>query len=144
MMKSNIGTDGITARFLQQNWEIVGSQVCKEIKEAFESARVPANWSQANIVLLPKCSEPRTPRDFRPLSIGNVLYRLFMKIITTRLQPFIAKIVSPEQTTFIRGQNIMDNTILLKEVLHSYQDKRMMGRYFALKADINKAFDTIE
>jgi Reverse transcriptase (RNA-dependent DNA polymerase) len=32
----------------------------------------------------------------------------------------------------------------MKEVLHSFNDRRLSGQYFALKADINKAFDTIE
>jgi Reverse transcriptase (RNA-dependent DNA polymerase) len=77
-------------------------------------------WSHANFVLLPKCAEPHTPKDYRSLSIENTLIRLFTKIITNRLQPYMATIISPKQTTFIRGRNIVDNMVLMKEVLRSY------------------------
>jgi Reverse transcriptase (RNA-dependent DNA polymerase) len=69
---------------------------------------------------------------------------MFAKLISNRLKPYIDKIISAEQTTFIKGRNIADNTILMKEVLHSYRDRRSWAQMFALKADINKAFDTVE
>jgi hypothetical protein len=62
----------------------------------FDVAQTLGEWSRANIILLLKCPKPRTPKDYIPLSIENVLYRLFAKIIANRLQPYISGIVSPE------------------------------------------------
>jgi hypothetical protein len=70
-------SDGLNAKFIQIHWDVIESRVSNDIKEAFRKARSPAAWSRANIVLLNKCSEPRTPKDYRPFSIGNTLYCLF-------------------------------------------------------------------
>jgi Reverse transcriptase (RNA-dependent DNA polymerase) len=99
---------------------------------------------KAHIVLIPKCPEPLTPKDYRPISIDNTLYMLFTKLLFNRLMPFIPWVVSPEQTIFVKGRNIADNTILMKEVLHSFKHEEFTCKAFVMKADINKAFDTLE
>jgi Reverse transcriptase (RNA-dependent DNA polymerase) len=138
------GPDGLTARFIQQNWEVLKPDISKIIKRAFLTSQAPPEWTTCHIVLIPKANETNTPKDFRPISIGNILYRLVAKIITNRLLPHMSRIVSPAQTAFIRGRSITDNTILMKEVLHSYNLNTYTDESFALKADINKAFDSVE
>jgi Reverse transcriptase (RNA-dependent DNA polymerase) len=72
------------------------------------------------------------------------MYRLLAKIITNRLLPYMSSVISPAQTAFIQGRSITDNTILMKEVLHSFNLKTYTEESFALKADFNKAFDMVE
>jgi hypothetical protein len=74
-----------------------------------------------HIVLLSKHVDPSSPRDYRPLSLGDVVYQLIAKLITNMIQPYIDEIISLTQTTFIRGQNITYNTILMWEIIHSFQ-----------------------
>jgi Reverse transcriptase (RNA-dependent DNA polymerase) len=72
------------------------------------------------------------------------VYRLLAKLITNRLQPHIHALILPRQSAFVRGRCIIDNTILMREVVHTFQNGDYREPSFALKADINKAFDTIE
>jgi Reverse transcriptase (RNA-dependent DNA polymerase) len=44
----------------------------------------------------------------------------------------------------VRGRCIIDNTILIWEIIHSFTSAGYEAASFALKADINKVFDTIE
>jgi Reverse transcriptase (RNA-dependent DNA polymerase) len=53
-------------------------------------------------------------------------------------------LISPAQTAFVRRRSIIDNMILMKEVLHTFNLNNYQEKYFVLKADINKVFDTIE
>jgi Reverse transcriptase (RNA-dependent DNA polymerase)/zinc-binding in reverse transcriptase/Endonuclease/Exonuclease/phosphatase family len=138
------GPDGLTARMIQRHWHVFEADICKIIQQAFQNCEAPREWMNCQMVLIPKKAEPVTPMDYRPISLGNVLYRLFAKIITNRLQPFMSRVISREQTTFIRGRSISDNTILMREIIHSFNTRDHRDESFALKADINKAFDMLE
>lgn len=137
------GPDGITARFLQANWDTMAEDMTRAIRKVFESGKPPTDWMKSRIVLIPKIPDPLTPKDYRLITVGNISYRLLMKIIANRIQPHIAKVISNTQTAFIKNRNISDNTILVREVLHSFQSKGYKEGAFMLKADISKAFDTV-
>ncbi|KAJ3687279.1 hypothetical protein LUZ61_016443 [Rhynchospora tenuis] len=136
--------DGVSCRFLQENWNVLGPDLVVQVRNIFETAMVPEKWLCCNVVLIPKNKEPLTPNDYRPLSIGNVIYRLVMKVLANRLRPYIQKIVSMEQTAFISGRCITDSIMLVKEILHSFNSSRFSQQTFMLKADITKAFDKMD
>ncbi|KAJ4794364.1 RNA-directed DNA polymerase (reverse transcriptase)-related family protein [Rhynchospora pubera] len=135
--------DGITCRFLQMFWVDIGPGLVAQIQHVFQSERVPQKWLDCSVVLIPKKEEPETPAEFRPISIGTVLYRLVMKIIANRLRPFLKNVISDEQTAFMKGRHIADNILLVKEILHSFGSKNYKQEAFLLKADITKAFDML-
>lgn len=74
----------------------------------------------SNLVLIPKIDEPIEPKDFRPITIGNIMYRLLMKIPVARLQKHMRMVISSYHTAFLKGRSISDNVILVREVLHSF------------------------
>lgn len=66
-----------------------------------------------------------------------------MKIITSRLQVHMQKIISTNQTAFLKNRCIADNTILMREIIHSFNSNGYGEKAFLLKANINKAFDMV-
>ncbi|KAJ3701003.1 hypothetical protein LUZ61_004708 [Rhynchospora tenuis] len=137
------GPDGLTARFIQQNWKIVGPEICTQVRSIFLNEEIPRDWLRCRVTLIPKSEEPLTPAEFRPISVGNILYRLVMKIIAIRLQPCLKTVIAQEQNAFVRGRCIADNIILVKEILHSFSLTKFKQKAFMLKADVNKAFDKL-
>lgn len=95
-------------------------------------------------VLVPKYNDPTTPIDYMPIGIGNIVYRLLAKPTINRLQPFIKAIISQTQTAFVKGGSITDKTILMRKIIHSFNLEGYREKSFALKADINRGFDTVE
>lgn len=96
----------------------------------------------SHIMLIPKIDEPTVPKEFKPITVGNVMYRLLMKIVAGRLQKHMGNIISRSQTAFLKGRSISDNE-LVREVLHSFGSIEYKEEAFLLKADIAKAFDTV-
>lgn len=137
------GPDGITTRFLQNHWEVLKNDLTNTIRHAFQVGTVPEQWLACHIILIPKTEDPKTPKDYRPLTIGNTTYRLLMKLLANRLQRHMDEVISPNQSAFLRGRNIADNTILVREILQSFGSARYHEKSFMLKADIGKAFDTL-
>lgn len=53
-------------------------------------------------------------------------------------------IISPNQAAFLKGRNITDNIILVRELIHSFGSTNYRDKSFILKANVNKAFDTVQ
>jgi Reverse transcriptase (RNA-dependent DNA polymerase) len=135
--------DGITARLLKEQWDIFGPTIVGTIQEAFRSGEVPEQWMHSHIVLIPKTEHPSQPTHFRPLSVCSIYYRLLMKVIANRVKPTLDALVLTTQMAFLKGRSIQDSVLLVGEVMQSFQDQNITEEAFMLKADLFKAFDTL-
>ncbi|XP_050238477.2 uncharacterized protein LOC126687968 [Mercurialis annua] len=137
------GIDGIPAGFYQNQWPVVGISVCNLIKRIFQNGEMDNDLNRTLISLIPKSVKPETIKDFRPISLCTVMYKLVTKIITNKLKPIMPLIVSPTQVSFIEGRNITDNIIIVQEVIHFMRTKKGKKGWFAIKVDLEKAFDCL-
>ncbi|CAA7406434.1 unnamed protein product [Spirodela intermedia] len=113
------------------------------IKEIFRRKVFTRSWKATFLALIPKVTTPTSFRDFRPISLCNVCYKVVSKIVTRRLSSFLDKLISLEQCGFVKGQYIHDNIMLVHELAQSLgHDCR--GSNIIIKLDIEKAFDRIE
>ena len=137
--------DGLHAGFFQRFWPTVGSSVINEVKKVFADRRVPDYLNTAHIALIPKIQGPETLNNYRPISLCNTVYKIVSKITVARLRPYLDKLISPCQSTFIPGRKGIDNAIIAQEVIHSLRQKKK-GKvgYMALKIDLEKAYDKLE
>lgn len=93
------------------------------------------------MTLIPKVNDSIHVSNFCPIVMGNFLYKIFTKIVATRLSSFIGDILSPSQYGFIPGCNIHTCIAISSETINSLH----MGKHgnMAIKVDITKAFDTV-
>lgn len=68
-------------------------------------------------------------------------YKIFTKVLTNRLVPVAQKIVSKNQTGFIKERNILDGVVVLHEVPHELHRSKAKG--LILKIDFEKAYDRV-
>jgi hypothetical protein len=62
-------------------------------------------------------------------------------VATNRVTQIAQKIISPSQTAFLLGRNIMEGVIVLHETIHEMHRKKQSGMLF--KIDFEKADDKI-
>jgi len=49
-----LGLDGFQVGFLQENWEIVGSDLVEEVAEFFKRGKILKSWNDTFLALAPK------------------------------------------------------------------------------------------
>src|SRR5688572_27485102 len=75
------------------------------------------------IVLLPKSNGVITVQQYRPICLLNVSFKIFTKVATKRISVVAQNVISPLQTAFLPGRNIMEGVVVLHETLHELHTK---------------------
>ena len=139
------GPDGFPARFFQRNWGLIKDDIVKAVQQFFISRIMPDGINNTTIVLIPKIKNPQTIKDFRPISLCNVIYKIISKCLVNRLRPLLDGMISPTQSAFIPGRLISDNALIAFECMHSLSTlKDSRGEFCAYKLDLAKAFDRVD
>jgi hypothetical protein len=139
------GPDGFSAGFFQKAWSFVGKKVSEGVLSFLNGGPFDVSLNSTNICLIPKIPSPESVKDYRPISLCNVVYKLISKVLANRLKLVLPKVISQEQSAFIPGRLITDNIIVAFETLHTMAT-RLKGRkgFMAIKLDMSKAYDRLE
>jgi hypothetical protein len=140
-----LGPNGFSADFYQQNWDVVGPEVCRVVLHFFYSSKLDLNINATYIALIPKKLDPSHVSEFRPISLCNVTYKIISKVLANHLKKVLPQIISENQSVFIPGRLIMDNILAAYETLHSMHT-RMWSKvgYMGVKLDMYKAYDRVK
>ncbi|KAL6221415.1 hypothetical protein ACLB2K_009166 [Fragaria x ananassa] len=137
------GPDGFPGSFYQSCWDIVGSDVISFVQYFFQHNWLYPNANSNFIVLLPKVESANLISQFRPIALANFLFKIIPKILADRLGPIAARIISPQQTAFLKNRRISDCIGLVSEGFNIL-DRKIRGGNVGIKVDIAKAFDTLD
>jgi hypothetical protein len=135
------GPDGFTSDFFHHCWPMLREEVWEIIEDSRLSGQVLPALNTTFLTLIPKEEHVSHPKQFRPIALCNVIYKLLTKVIARQLKPILPFIISPEQSGYVEGRQILDNVILTHEVIHSLQKTRTPG--MLLKLDLSKDFDKL-
>jgi hypothetical protein len=97
------------------------------------------------IALIPKTNDADDIKDFRPIALCNVIYKVVSKCIVNRLRPLLQSLISETQSAFLPGRLISDNALIAFECFyHIQKNKKADDNYCAYKLDLTKAYDRVD
>ena len=137
--------DGMPPLFYQHYWELVGKDITTSVLLFLNSATLPEHLNHTFITLIPKVKNPKLVSQFCPISLCNVLYKFFSKVLANRLKKILPHIITEHQSAFTKDHLISDNIRIAFESLHSMQNhKSTKEGYMAIKLNMSKAYDRVE
>jgi hypothetical protein len=138
---SALGPDGFGANFYKNFWELIKGDVIAMFQDFWAGLLDIKRINYGVITLVPKLKEANTIKQFRPICLLNVGYKWFTKVLTNRLVPIAQKRIRKNQTSFVKGKNILEGVVVLHEVLHEMRKSKRRG--LILKINFEKAYDRV-
>ena len=97
---------------------------------------------QCQITCLPKGDKPREfLKNWRPISLLNVTYKLISATLANRLKQVLPNIISETQTGFLQHRFIGESTRLIYDLMSYAEEHNQKGLLMLI--DFEKAFDSV-
>lgn len=138
------GPDGFHPIFFKSQWDVVGPSVFDFVRQVCTNLVHIRQVNHTLLTLIPKCDNPSHIRQFRPIALCNVIYKIVTKVVAQRLKIIMPKVISEAQSSFVPGRHTTDNAIILQEMVHSMRLLKGKTGYMIIKLDLEKAYDRVE
>ena len=136
------GNDGITIEFYQKFWPFLQTPLTKCINSGYSNGHLSTSQRQAVITLLDKGKDRRLLKNWRPISLLNVDYKIATKTIAERMKNALPNIINHNQVGYIKGRQITDNIRTIKDIYFYTKYKHIPG--LIINIDFEKAFDSVD
>ena len=80
--------------FYQNYWSLIRSNVTLSILHYLNNGVLSQSFYHSFITLIPKVKNLEYVTKFRPISLSNVLYRIFSKVLANRLKTIMPQLIS--------------------------------------------------
>jgi hypothetical protein len=135
------GPDGLSFLFYQKFWDVIKDDLMNLVK-AFQMGKLDLfRINFAMLTLIPKVENAMEMKNFRPISLLNCSFKIFGKLLASRLEKFCGRLIEQEQSAFIRGRYILESVVVAHEVVHSLHKTKTSG--VIIKLDYEKAYDRV-
>jgi len=128
--------------FFHECAQEVAPTVLKAFMVMLNSGETSAYINKGLITLIPKTGDHARLSNWRPITLLSNTYKVLMKTLTGRVQTALPHIIKPNQTGFMEGKNILDNTFMAQEALEWAEESD--HDLVLLLLNFEKAFDRIK
>ena len=111
------GSDGLPLEFYDAFWDLLGKDLVNVFNASLEAGLLPLSQREALIALIFKKGDCLDHKNWRPISLLNVDYKLCARVLAGRLLKVIASAVAPDQTCGVPGRYIGENVAFLHDVV---------------------------
>ena len=104
--------------------------------------KLPNIWKKAHVTaLLKPGKDPSLPKSYRPISLLSHTYKLFERLILTRVNPVVDEHLIPEQAGFRPGKSTTSQVLnLTQHIENGFEEGLVTGVVFV---DLSAAYDTV-
>ncbi|KAJ9543996.1 LOW QUALITY PROTEIN: hypothetical protein OSB04_023703 [Centaurea solstitialis] len=135
------GPDGFTFAFLRKFWSSISADFFTAVKDFERNPSHVAACNNSFISLIPKVKDPLNLNDYRPIHLMESISKVISKILAEQLKAVVGDVISPVQTAFIQGRQIMDGPLIVNKVVS--WAKKAQKNLVLFKVDFEKAFDNV-
>ena len=118
------GPNGLTVKFYKTFFTELAPLLVQMIDSAIKGEGLSAELKQSHITLIPKDSgDPLLTKNYRPISLLNIEYKLITKVLANKVSPFLESIVNSDQAAAIKDRNIQNHNHLIRDIITLANDR---------------------
>ena len=137
------GEDGFTSEFYLTFFDLIGNDLVNSLNAGYENGKLSISQRRGVINLIPKDDSALNHlKNWRPITVLNVDYKIASKVIAKRMESFLPRLVHSDQTGFVKDRYIGENIRLISDIMEQTRKNNIPGIFASL--DFSKAFDTLE
>ncbi|GFR70622.1 endonuclease-reverse transcriptase, partial [Elysia marginata] len=103
------GPDDITSVVLLIAGEPALDYLTKCFNEILKTGKIPTSWEEAKIIVIYKKGDPGDIKNYRPISLLSHSYKLFTRLLQTRMERILDENQPREQAGFRKGYSTTDH-----------------------------------
>ena len=103
---------------------------------------IPDSWHEAKIVILFKKGDPKDIKNYRPISLLSHSYKIFTRLLQSRIERTLDENQPRERTGFRKGYSTTDHLQALNQTIEMSNEYNLPLCIGFI--DYAKAFDTVE
>ena len=136
------GEDGLPIEFYRRFWNEIKHHLFNSFRFSLANGSLSITQKRGVISLLPKKNDLLLLKNWRPLTLLNVDYKILAKIIATRLKGALVHLINNDQTGFLEKRFIGHNITSLIEIIEFCDNNDIAA--VLLSIDFEKAFDKLD
>ncbi|KAK6748230.1 hypothetical protein RB195_001075 [Necator americanus] len=119
------GSDFISADFLRAGGHQLHVILAAHMTSYLQKERIPDHWKTSRTVLIHKKGDREDLRNYRPICLLSALYKVFTKIILTRISRTLDEAQPQEQAGFRQGFSCLDHIQTVSRVIEVCREYRL-------------------
>ncbi|KAK6754377.1 hypothetical protein RB195_013401 [Necator americanus] len=136
------GPDFISADFLRVSGHPLHVILAAHMTSYLQKERIPDQWKTSRTVLIHKKGDREDLRNYRPICLLSVLYKVFTKIILTLISRTLDEAQPQEQAGFRQEFSCLDHIQIVSRFIEVCKEYRLP--LVLTFVDYEKAFDSVE
>ena len=108
------GNDGLTAEFYKTFSTTFSQLLIGVYNESLQHGELCRSQRESVLTLIFKKGDRQLIKNYRPISITNIDYKIIAKILANRFHTVLPKLISQDQTAYIKGRTISQNIRLVQ------------------------------
>ena len=136
------GLDGFSVEFYSKFWRLLGPWLLRVARKCFRDGFLPSSMKgSATRLILKKQGDRKNLKNWRPISLLNVDYKIISKVLTSWLSRVLESVIDPDQTCSVPGCSISSNLVLLRDLF--YYIERTDEAAILISLDQEKACESL-
>ena len=135
------GSDGFPVEFYSRFWGLLGKDLVEILNFCFREGTLSDSQRRGVLRLLYKKDDPLLLKNWRPISLLNIDYKIATKALSNRLRKVLPLILSEDQTCGVPDRCIFENLFLMRDTIDYVRAKNLSAAIVSL--DQEKAFDRV-
>ena len=110
------GPDSLSVEFYVKFWDRLGPYLCRVLNACYRAGEMCESMKTSNTCVIFKKGDRKNLKNWQPISLLSVDYKICSKVLSLRLSKVLEFIVDRDQTCSVPGRKIASNLHIPRDV----------------------------